>query len=1032
MGQRLEGRGFVGRAGELERLRTAFTAAREGRGTGVLLGGEAGVGKTRLIEAFTESVRDEATVLVGACLEFSETGPPYGPFVEVLRTLIRSVEPGQLATFLGPWRPELARLLPELTSRRIDAPPAEFDRSAQARLFEIVLGLIEGVARVRPLLLVIEDLHWADRSSRDLLTFLVRNLRAAPVLIVMSVRSDELHARHPVLPVLAELEREPHVDRIEVPRFVREELGELIAGILGRVPDAQLVDAVHARSDGNAFFAAQLVVAAGEEPSVSSRGTMPPRLRDVLLARVGALSDRAQEVLRAGSAAGRLLDESLLATVLGIPASELRPALRELHARGILVDDAHGPHDGGYAFQHTLLREVVYGELVSDERRALHAAFAAALAERGEVAGQMVGPGDLAYHWDAAREYAQALPALVAAGREAEAAYAFGEAFRWYDRALQIWDRVDGAAEIAELDRVGVLQRAAEMQVLLGAPDRAIELARAAIALIDQQEPEARDLLRAGHLHDRLRWFLWEAGDRAAASEAVRRSVSMVPDHPPSPTRARALAQLAAIDLHAGRYAQAVEGARVAVDTARAASGRSEEALALGVLGWAVAMTGRVEEGIAHYREGLSIALELRGVEGIALGYAELARLLDAVGLADRALEVSEEGLAITRRLGLERTYGGVMAGHVANALFELGRWGEAQAVLQPALALDPSGRSGLWLLVNRARLDTARGDTVAAAAGLERARELHRGLLGAEFGPKLLAATGELALARGQLDAVHATWDDAWRPLADDAAPDPAVLWLGVVALRAGADAAARARIRRDREGLDEALDRVAAILERFDRVDGILGPARPLQGRRVALAALARAEAARARAENRADAWAATADAWTAIGVPFPAAYARYREAEAVLAGGDPRVVREVAEPPLREAHAVVRQLRARPLELEIETLARYARIDLGLASAAEVGETGEELAATGGFGFTEREREVLRLVAGGWSNQQIADALFISPKTASVHVSNILGKLGVASRGEAAAIAHRIGMGRDAPPPPGSEPVTEAGNA
>ncbi|HET7727081.1 MAG TPA: AAA family ATPase [Candidatus Limnocylindrales bacterium] len=1029
MGERLEGRGFVGRAGELARLRAAYMAACAGRGTGVLLGGEAGVGKTRLIEAFTDAVRDEATVLIGACLEFAETGPPYGPFVEALRTLVRSAEPAQLATFLGPWRPELARLLPELTSRRLDTAPPEFDRSAQARLFEIVLGLIERVAHTRPLVLVIEDVHWADRSSRDLLTFLVRNLRAAPVLIVMSVRSDELHARHPMLPVIAELEREPHVDRIEVPRFVREELGELIAGILGRVPDASMVDAVHARSDGNAFFATQLVAAAAEQHPGSARATMPPRLRDVLLARIAALSDRAQDVLRAGSAAGRLMDEALLATVLGVPGRELRPALRELHASGILVDDAHGPQDGGYAFQHTLLREVVYGELVSDERRMLHAGFAAALAERGEVAGQAVGPGDLAYHWDAAREYEQALPVLVAAGKEAEAAYAFGEAFHWYDRALQLWGRVGRADEVAGLDHVAVLQRAAEMQLLLGAPERAIELARAAIELIDQQEPGARDLLRAGHLHDRLRWFLWEAGDRAAASDAVRRSVSMVPADPPTPTRARALAQLAAIDLHAGRYAQAVEGARVAVATARAASGRSEEALALGVLGWARAMTGHVEEGIARYREGLSIALELRGVEGIALGYAELARLLDATGLADRALEASEEGLAITRRLGLERTYGGVMAGHVANALFELGRWDEAEAVLMPALALDPSGRSGLWLLVNRARLNTARGDAVAASADLDRARELQRGLLGAEFGPKLLAATGELALARGQLEAVHLTWEDAWRPLAEDAAPDPAVLWLGAVALRAVADAASRARIRRDRDGLDEALARVAAILGRFARVDRILGPVRPFQGRRAALAALVRAEAGRARAGNRPEAWAATAEAWSAIGVPFPAAYARYREAEAVLAGGDPRVVRETAEGPLREAHAVVRRLRARPLELEIETLARYARIDLGVSPAAEAG---ADRTAAGGIGFTEREHEVLRLVAGGWSNQQIADALYISRKTASVHVSNILGKLGVTSRGEAAAIAHRIGLGRDAPPPPGSESVAERGNA
>jgi predicted ATPase len=412
--------GFIGRDAELARLIAAVQRTADGRGGTVLVGGEAGIGKSRLIDELAAHARSHgAHVLGGACLEIGDRGVPYAPFVEALRGLTRSVEPARLPALLGPGRRDLARLLPELDSRRAEPSDAlEFDRFGQARLFELVLGVLDRLGRSAPVVVIVEDLHWADESTRDLLGFLVRSLRSARVLFIGSVRSDELHRRHPVLPFIAELERSDHVERVELRAFTRDELADQLEALGGVAPAAAIVDRIHARSGGNPFFAEQLVAAAGD--GLDDR-ELPPLLRDVLLARVSVLSDEAQEVLRAAAAAGRRVDDAVLAAVLELPDRTVSAALRQSIGQGILVD-ADGGDDGmgGYAFRHALLQEVVYAELFTGERRRLHAAFARSLTERGEVGGVPVSASELAYHWDAAGEPARAVPALVEAGRSAE------------------------------------------------------------------------------------------------------------------------------------------------------------------------------------------------------------------------------------------------------------------------------------------------------------------------------------------------------------------------------------------------------------------------------------------------------------------------------------------------------------------------------------------------------------------------------------------------------------------------------------
>ena len=364
-----------------------------------------------------------------------------------------------------------------------------------------------------------------------------------------------------------------------------------------------------------------------------------------------------------------------------------------------------------------------------------------------------VTPAELAYHWVAARDRTRALPALVAAGAAAERVYAFAEARRHYEQALELWDD-DGSREDGGPDRIGVLQRAAECAVLTGAYDRAVQLGRMAIntAEIAAATGDDREPARLGVLHDRLRWYLWEAGDVAAAQAAVEEALRLTPAQPPTAGRTRILAQAAGLRLLSGDPSGAATMARDAIQFAEAIGAPSEEALALGILGWAEALTGDVDGGIATYRRGLSIAERLGGVEGIALGHANLAALLDRVGRTEASLEAAREGFAIAQRLGVPRTYGGVLLGHVAKALFDLGRWDEAAAAADQGLELDPVGRSATWLHLNRARVDTNQGRFDAAEERLRLAREIDAAA-GRDTTYRLaaLAAVTELAAWQGR-----------------------------------------------------------------------------------------------------------------------------------------------------------------------------------------------------------------------------------------------------------------------------------------
>jgi predicted ATPase len=445
---------FIGRTQELARLRQLLVRATTGEAPLVaLVGGEAGVGKTRLVEQLAATAGEQGVrVLGGGCVPLGEEGLPFGPVTQALRGLADQLDPAELEAVAGPASQELGRLLPDLAVNGVASATAEVAAGAgQGRLFELLLGVVGRLAADAPLLWVVEDLHWADRSTRDLLAYLATYLRAGPVMLVGTFRSDELHRLHPLRRLLAELARNRRVVRLELARFSRAEVAELLAGLLGAEPPARLVEDVYARSGGNPFFAEELLLASdGGGP-----GALPPSLQEVLLARVVRLGERTQQLLRVAAAAGPGVAQPLLEVVAGMDEAALLAGLREAVDQQVLVPEAGGE---GYGFRHALLAEAVYSELLPGERVRLHTALAAAL-EAGLEGGDAPASraARLAYHWAAAGDQPRALAASVHAASAAEQVYAFAEAQLQMERALGLWDRVPDAEQRAGSDRVALL-----------------------------------------------------------------------------------------------------------------------------------------------------------------------------------------------------------------------------------------------------------------------------------------------------------------------------------------------------------------------------------------------------------------------------------------------------------------------------------------------------------------------------------------------------------------------------------------------
>jgi DNA-binding NarL/FixJ family response regulator len=967
---------FVGRAAELRRLDTVLDRAEQGSPQVVLVAGDAGVGKTRLLLALADRARRRGMrVLAGGCVELGDIGLAYLPVVDALRELADDPDEARLLAGAALTAPGLGRLLPgiEPAARTGDDPD-------QLQVLDAVRAVLVGSSERSPVVLVLEDLHWADRASRDLVAFLARTLRSGRVTLAVSYRSDELHRRHPLRPLLAELVRLPWVERLELAPFTRAELAEHLEAIAGAsLPTGQL-DGIYARSEGNPFYAEQLLAAGAGEARVE----LPATLAEVLLSRVQRLSEPAQRVLGVAAVAGRRVPHRLLAEVTGLPEADLEQGLHQAVDAGVLTTDAAS---GSYAFRHALLQEAVYGDLLPGEQMRLHAACARLLAADPDGAA-----AELAHHCLASHDLLGALAASVRAAQEAEAVLAPAETLRHLTIALRLWERTPDPVAVAGIDRFELTLRAAAAASAAGEHQRAASLAQDAVRTVRATEDPAQ----AARAYERFGLYLFYAGRVEEALAARARAVELVPAQPPTRLRARVTAAIAQALVNARRRDEARRWCDEALAAARGAGSADEEADVLITLGMveqyddpASACT-RFAAARAQAAASGSPEIELRALYCLAEVSSQLGHLASACAASDEGVELGQltglgwSGMGIFLRRGQLK------------ARYRTGDWDACERLIAAAPALTTLAvaevvAQGLGVLVARAR--PAAPVWLRQLAGLGGADPaLDRDV--AVWEAELASWQGDLEAARSAVRRGLAAADAV--ELFDQALEGA---WVAMNGLSVEADRADQARAAGDTATLAEATAAGRALLERVradaEQAHGThLAHDVHIRGRH------AKAEAEWTRLQGRSDParWQAAVDAFS-YGHAYAVARCQWRLAEALAGGGD----REQASTAARAAHATATRLGAAPLQAALEALARRGRLDLGAGLPDQ-----RRLA-----GLTPRELEVLGLLVEGRSNRQIAEELFISGKTASVHVTNLLAKLGVHSRLEAAALARRLGL-------------------
>lgn len=990
MGMRMTCPTFIGRADELTQLDAALASlTTEGAAT-VLIGGEAGIGKTRLVAELRRRAGSRGLgVASGFCSPIDGRGRPYGPFAGILRELSAGVGGRPAAAALEP----VSRAL-GLGSPAAPDPDHAFapwaGKMAKTTLFDLILGGVSSVAGDSGLLLVFEDLHWSDSASIDLFDFLARSLGRSPVVLAGTYRSDELDPGHPLRPMITELARHRRVLPIALEGLDRTGTAALVEAMLGGPPDAALCDAVFFRSGGNPFHAEELTAA-------RDLAVVPPRVQDLILLRAQRLSPAARTVLTTMAAVGEVAGHELLAAVCHEPPDRLDAALGEAIERRLIQLD---PAEQAYRFPHALVRDVLYATLLPGERARLHRRVAECLTARPGLlaAGPGSGAAELAGHWWAAGEWAEALAASATAAAVAGSVFAFGEALAHLERALLSWERVPDASSLLGIDHAELLARAADAAYFGSTSTRAVELAHAAVQALDA----GRDPGRAALGWARLGRNLFPT-NVAGAVDALDHALACLPPEGASLQRARVLAEKAAAVMGMSRFTDAAAVASEALATARAVGGRAEEGHALVTLGCCAASMSRPEDGIGLVREGLDIAESIADPDLLNRGYVALSYALFQAGRFEDAAAVTLDAVAVGQQLWGIRLEGAAL--NSIEALIHLGRLDEAEAMLsERGHVQGPCGFG--WF------------ELVSALIGLRRGRQGEAArLLSAPTTSMVEEADVQLAgwyhVLRAQLALQDERYDDATAALdralelaasTDDEVMRPEMYALAIRALADAQDAAATRR-RWTENRREKARLAAAGLAEEADRL--IAAPA--LRGgacapQQAAFGLLCRAEESRLERSDP-SLWQAAAEAWDVLRMPYHGAYCRWRQAEALLGAGGGR---RLAADELARAWRASREMGAGWLADRVERLAQRARIVL----PGDDGGGRPSLASD--LGLTAREVEVLGQLAAGRTDAQIAEQLFISKKTASVHVSNLLRKLGVDNRYDAGAVGRQVGVG------------------
>jgi DNA-binding CsgD family transcriptional regulator len=936
---------FVGRLLELrialefaERVRTS------GRGGVMLVSGDAGVGKSRLLaEICDEHTAAGGVALRGACPPVGDYPIPYAPIVEALhRHGVPAVSPS-----------------PGLELRA--------DPQARSQLFERVATVLADAAASAPVLLVLDDLHWADPSTLSLLGFLSVRLRAAPVVLLCAYREDELDAGHPTRRLLAELVRHEQAATVLLHGLTQQETAEQVLNLLGHEPSPLVVQRIFQRSQGNPFLTEVL---AGLDPP--GRGDVPPSVTDLVLRHVHQLSDAAVALLQAAAVGGPVISADLLTALCDDQA-----ALRECVRRHLLVRT-----EDGYRFRHVLIAEAMYADLSPTAARRAHAALAVLLSANPQWADDNPAgaAAQIARHWHAAGDRPRALASAVQAGFAAAEVHAHEETLRHLEHAIALWPLVPDADRLVGLDWAHLLQQAALYADLLGDGQRAIELVQMALSHVDSvREPE-----RALRMSLLLSGYHLCESQEAEARATLDRASLLLPPAPPAAWLADIAASQAWLAVRREHPADARRHGADAITHGRAADVFDAERIGHLALGYGLVDDDRHSEGIAELRTAARMAASRVDASD---SHAELLYLtlgLRHANLLGDAVATALAGRRDVDLVGAGPTAGASLLSYAADIEILRGDWASADTLLAAADDYPPGPYIVPALDMVRARLALARGDLSLCRSLLSRIEDAIRlDTARASTAARILGLQVELATGEGRFAAARGLVTAALDRVCGTSA-QRRIGELLVHGLQTELALSIAANARRD----SSATEQVAAHTDRLLLAVSRLC-AEPEQS---AHAAVCLALAADVRRRPSVDLWSSAVASWESVGQPHQIAFSQWRFAEALLDRSRP------AAELLRSSFDAAISLGASSLQAAISHTARLHRISLAPAPLP--------VAATPSVaGLTARELEVVAHLRAGRSNGEIAAALVISVKTVSVHVTNILRKLNVTRRTQAA---------------------------
>lgn len=942
----------------MERLDSAIA----GSGRVVVLGGDAGVGKSRLIHDLKhEAAARQIRIIEGRCTS-TESSVPYAPLMNALRFRIAKGEGQAVAEILGPLRAVLAPIFPQLESSESAESAAARDRE---RPFELIFSVLERLASVEPMLLVLEDVHWADQTSLELLHHLAHRAPSLRMLIVATYRSDELHSGHPLRRLLGALARDRVGEDVRLEPLSREETRDMLRCLLGTEPDDAFAAAIWRRSEGNPFFVEELVSAvagfggllpSAEAAAILERAPLPATVTEAVLERVSALGPAAVETLSVAAVIGRSFDFEDLRGVLGNSELELLEVLEQLVAHQLLREDRLERKDS-YSFRHALMQEAVYESLISRRRRLLHRRVALLLEKRyGKTPSRL---DELAFHFRIGGDHEKAYHYARLAGDEAVRLRAWDDAAQHYEHALasleELGDESERAADLIER-LAGVAWRRSQPIEGRQYTEEALRLRRA----LGHKEETARLLRRVASLRI-------EDGDTEGAGEALDEALRMLGEKSHSAQLGAIYDDLGKLSLARGDLDRAESLLMQGLSFASQDPHSAEEVPALVSLAELGVLGGDVSAGV--HRLDLALALLREGrlpFERLARVYSDGVRILLLAQEYNRALAWADTAIASCTRQGIVGF----------DALFR---------AMRAVILTIASGQEDTLTQAQAAVADLRRTKRPELRDALRMLGFVHR-------------ARGELAEARSAYEEA-ATLGERGRPVG-----------LALVALSEGRHAEAADILvdafeavppsqpivaRQLLPYLVEALISVGRISDAGRYVESTAQLADPNGAIAQLHHAVGLLRLAQGDATDAVEELTAAADAWDQSGNRLESRRARVALLEAMLSAGQSaeglklgrNLLDELGRPLLPREREVVRRILRRAGVRTRPSVDSQASQPHGISP------------------LTAREHAVLREVAQGRTNKEIAESLGIAEKTVSVHVSHILAKLGCRTRTQAA---------------------------